>query len=123
MPYDQERLNLKEAIWVEDSKTKLKESAALYMAQVGSMSPVAKPFRGVDSDIFEIRVDHRTDTYRTVYAVKRGEWIMYRFVIQSNRYLSRDIQAFYHTRIQLVSAISSCLGCTSVSLHKISWGV
>ena len=58
---------------------------------------MAKPFRGVDSGIFEIRVDHRTDTYRTVYAVKRGEWIMYRFVIQSNRYLSRDVQAFYYT--------------------------
>ncbi len=42
----------------------------------------------------------------------------------------RDIDVDYYkalriflARIQLVSAISSCLGCTSVSLHRISWGV
>lgn len=56
------RLNLKEAIWIGDSKTKLKEfpesvqkdiGDALFFAQAGSMSPAAKPFKGVDSGVFE----------------------------------------------------------------------
>ena len=76
------RLNLKEAIWIRDSKTKLKEfpesvqkdiGDALFFAQAGSMSPAAKPFKGVGSGVFEIRADYRTDTYRAVYAVKIGE--------------------------------------------------
>ena len=37
------------------------------------MSPAAKPFRGVGAGVFEIRAEHRTDTYRAVYAVKIGE--------------------------------------------------
>ena len=78
---DHERLNLKDAIWVGDSKAQLKEfpqsvqkdiGDALFIAQAGSMSPAAKPFKGVGSGVFEIRADSRTDTYRAVYAVKIG---------------------------------------------------
>ncbi|MYK41802.1 MAG: type II toxin-antitoxin system RelE/ParE family toxin [Gemmatimonadetes bacterium] len=91
-----ERLNLKEAIWVGDSKAKLKEfpesvqkdiGDALFIAQAGSMSPAAKPFRGVGSGVFEIRVDHRTDAYRAVYAVKIGErvYVLHCFQKKSRR--------------------------------------
>ena len=78
---DHERLNLRDAIWVGDSKAHLKEfpqsvqkdiGDALFIAQAGSMSPAAKPFKGVGSGVFEIRADYRTDTYRAVYAVKIG---------------------------------------------------
>ncbi len=79
---DHERLNLREVIWVRDSKVKLKEfpqsvqkdiGDALFIAQAGNMSPEAKPLKGVGSGVFEIRGDYRTNTYRTVYAVKIGE--------------------------------------------------
>lgn len=90
------RLNLKEAIWIGDSKTKLKEfpesvqkdiGDALFIAQAGSMSPAAKPFKGVGSGVFEIRSDYRTDTYRAVYAVKIGErvYILHCFQKKSRR--------------------------------------
>ena len=90
------RLNLKEAIWIGDSKTKLKEfpesvqkdiGDALFIAQAGSMSPAAKPFKGVGSGVFEIRADYRTDTYRAVYAVKIGErvYILHCFQKKSRR--------------------------------------
>lgn len=91
-----ERLNLKEAIWLGDSKAKLKEfpesvqkdiGDALFIAQAGSMSPAAKPFRDIGSGVFEIRADHRTDTYRAVYAVKIGErvYVLHCFQKKSRR--------------------------------------
>lgn len=79
-----ERRNLKETVWVGDSKAKLLEfpkavqkdiGDALFFAQAGSLSPAAKPFKGVGPGVFEIRADHRTNTYRAVYAVKIGERI------------------------------------------------
>ena len=63
---DHERLNLRDAIWVGDSKAQLKEfpqsvqkdiGDALFIAQAGSLSPAAKPFKGVGSGVFEIRAD------------------------------------------------------------------
>ena len=78
---DHERLNLRDAIWVGDSKAQLKAfpqsvqkdiGDALFMAQAGSLSPGAKPFKGVGSGVFEIRAGYPTDTYRAVYAVKIG---------------------------------------------------
>ena len=93
---DYERLNLRDAIWVGDSKAKLKEfpqsvqkdiGDALFIAQAGSLSPAAKPFRGIGSGVFEIRADSRTDTYRAVYAVKIGErvYVLHCFQKKSRR--------------------------------------
>ena len=51
-------MDLREAIWIGDSKAKLKEfpqhaqkdiGDALFIAQAGSMSPAAKPFKGIGS--------------------------------------------------------------------------
>ena len=76
-----ERENLKQVVWVGDSKAKLLEfpeavqkdiGDALFIAQAGSLSPAGKPFKGVGPGIFEIRADYRTNTYRAVYAVKIG---------------------------------------------------
>ena len=88
--------NLRDTIWVGDSKAKLKEfpqsvqkdiGDALFIAQAGSMSPAAKPFKGVGSGVFEIRADYRTDTYRAVYAVKIGErvYVLHCFQKKSRR--------------------------------------
>ena len=93
---DHERLNLRDAIWVGDSKAHLKEfpqsvqkdiGDALFIAQAGSMSPAAKPFKGVGSGVFEIRADYRTDTYRAVYAVKIGArvYVLHCFQKKSRR--------------------------------------
>ncbi|MYH83774.1 type II toxin-antitoxin system RelE/ParE family toxin, partial [Candidatus Poribacteria bacterium] len=53
----------------------------------GSMSPAAKPFKGVGSGVFEIRSDYRTDTYRAVYAAKIGErvYVLHCFQKKSKR--------------------------------------
>ncbi len=108
------RLNLKEAIWIGDSKTELKKfpesvqkdiGDALFFAQAGSMSPAAKPFKGVGSGVFEIRADYRTDTYRAVYAVKIGErvYILHCFQKKSRRGIKtskRDV-ALIRRRLRL----------------------
>ena len=93
---DYERLNIREVTWVGNSKTRLKEfpeavqkdiGDALFFAQAGSMSPAAKPFKGVGSGVFEIRASHRTDAYRAVYAVRIGEriYVLHCFQKKSKR--------------------------------------
>lgn len=93
---DHERINLRETVWIGDSKARLKEfpqpvqkdiGDALFIAQAGSMSPAAKPFKGIGSGVFEIRSDYRTDTYRAVYAVKIGErvYVLHCFEKKSKR--------------------------------------
>ncbi len=93
---DYERINLREAVWIGDSKARLKEfpqpvqkdiGDALFIVQAGSTSPAAKPFKGVGSGVFEIRSDYRTDTYRAVYAVKLGErvYVLHCFEKKSKR--------------------------------------
>ena len=44
---------------------------ALWLAQVGEKHDKTKPLKGF-SGVMEIVSDFRTDTYRTVYAVKLG---------------------------------------------------
>ena len=91
-----ERINLREAVWIGDSKARLKEfpqpvqkdiGDALFIVQAGSTSPAAKPFKGVGSGVFEIRSTYRTDTYRAVYAVKIGErvYVLHCFQKKSKR--------------------------------------
>ena len=93
---DHKRINLKEAVWIGDSKARLKEfpqpvqkdiGDALFIVQAGKMSPAAKPFKGIGSGVFEIRSDYRTDTYRAVYAVKIGErvYVLHCFQKKSKR--------------------------------------
>lgn len=93
---DHKRLNLREVIWVGDSKVRLKEfpqsvqkdiGDALFIAQAGSMSPEAKPFKGIGSGVFEIRADYRTGTYRAMYAVKIGKrvYVLHCFQKKSRR--------------------------------------
>ena len=78
------RRNLKQVVWVGNVKKKLKQfpklvqkdiGDALFIAQKGGMPLDAKPLKYIGSGVFEIRVTHRTDTYRSVYSVKIGERI------------------------------------------------
>src|ERR1700736_5375678 len=54
---------------------------ALSVAQFGGKHPNAKPWRGEGPGVFEVVEDHRTDTYRAVYAVKfeRAVYVLHAF--------------------------------------------
>lgn len=54
---------------------------ALTIAAEGTKSDNAKPFKGVDSGVFEIALRHRGDAYRVIYAVKIGAdiWVIHAF--------------------------------------------
>jgi phage-related protein len=43
---------------------------ALSVAQFGGKHPNAKPWKGIGPGVLEVIADHRSDTYRAVYAVK-----------------------------------------------------
>ncbi len=55
--------------------------SALTIAAEGSKSDKAKPFKGVDSGVFEIALDYQGDTFRVIYAVKIGVdiWVIHAF--------------------------------------------
>jgi len=48
---------------------------ALWVAQIGSKSPNAKPFKGVGSGVLEVVADYDGDTYRSVYTVRLASGI------------------------------------------------
>jgi phage-related protein len=54
---------------------------ALTIAAEGGKSDKAKPFKGLDSGVFEIALKHRGDAFRTLYAVKIGVdiWVLHAF--------------------------------------------
>jgi phage-related protein len=54
---------------------------ALSVAAEGGMSGKAKPFKGVESGVFEIALKHRGDAFRAIYAVKIGAdiWVIHAF--------------------------------------------
>jgi phage-related protein len=44
----------------------------LRLVQNGETPDFAKPLRGLEGGVFELRVDHDTDTFRAVYVTKLG---------------------------------------------------
>ena len=78
-------------VWMGDSRKQLQSfppevrrsiGSALYDAQKGEKAPFAKPFKGVDSGVFEIAVRFDTNAYRAVYAVQTGKQIYVLHVFQ-----------------------------------------
>ena len=47
----------------------------LTVAAEGQKADIAKPLKGVGAGVFEVVLQYRTDAYRTVYALQRGEWL------------------------------------------------
>jgi phage-related protein len=43
---------------------------ALFVVQLGSTPPAAKPWKGLGSGVYELIEDHRGDTYRALYTVR-----------------------------------------------------
>jgi phage-related protein len=77
-------IQLRPLIWMGDSRKNIQSfpdevrsavGYALQLVQSGETPISAKPFKGVDSGVYEIVKRHDTDTYRAVYAVKIGERI------------------------------------------------
>lgn len=68
--------------WEGSSKKDFKEfpidvqkdmGVALFIVQLGSTPPSAKPWKGLGSGVYELVEDHRSDTFRAVYTVKMGD--------------------------------------------------
>lgn len=75
-------LEVRQAIWLGNSKKNLKEfpkkarqeiGAALFAAQCGQTAQHVKLFKGVGSGVFEIVERYDKDAYRLVYGVQIGE--------------------------------------------------
>ncbi len=59
---------------------------ALTIAAEGRKADIAKPLKGFGSGVLEIALKHRSDAYRTVYAVQLGEnlWVLHAFQKKSS---------------------------------------
>jgi phage-related protein len=54
---------------------------ALTIAAEGGKADIAKPFKGLDSGVFEIALPFRRDAFRVIYAVQVAEeiWVLHAF--------------------------------------------
>ena len=54
---------------------------ALTDAAQGAIADIAKPMKGLGAGVFEVALKYRSDTYRTVYAVRIAEkiWVLHAF--------------------------------------------
>ncbi len=75
---------LRPLVWMGDSRKNIRKfpeevqkavGYALQLVQAGETPLSAKPFKGVESGVYEIFKRYDTDTYRAVYAVKIGDKI------------------------------------------------
>jgi phage-related protein len=75
---------MKKLVWLVDSRAKMKSfpagvqddfGYALYAAQLGEMSPKAKPLHGLGSGVMEIAANNEGGTWRAVYTVSIGHSI------------------------------------------------
>ena len=55
--------------------------AALTVAAEDGKADIAKPLKGFGFGVFEVALNHRTDAYRTVYALQLGTdvWVFHAF--------------------------------------------
>lgn len=76
--------DLRQVCWLGDSRKQVRSfprevrkriGDALYDAQKGSKSPMAKAFKGGGGGIFEIAIRFDKEAYRAVYAVQIGKMI------------------------------------------------
>jgi phage-related protein len=75
---------MKKFAWLADSRARVKSfpagvqddiGYALYAAQLGEMSPKAKPLHGLGSGVMEIVANDESGTWRAVYTVSIGDLI------------------------------------------------
>lgn len=60
---------------------------ALEIAASGQTADIAKPMKGLGAGVFEIALEHKTDAYRSVYAVKLDDdiWVVHAFQKKSSQ--------------------------------------
>jgi phage-related protein len=70
--------------WLADSRSNVRSfpasvqddiGYALYVAQLGAMSPKAKPLKGLGGGVMEVAASDTSGTYRAVYTVSIGDSI------------------------------------------------
>ena len=75
---------MKRLAWLADSRARVKSfpagvqddiGYALYAAQLGEMSPKAKPLHGLGGGVMEIVANDESGTWRAVYTVSIGDLI------------------------------------------------
>ena len=75
---------MKHLTWLADSRSRVKSfpsgvqndiGYALYAAQLGEISPRAKPLHGLGAGVMEIAVHEVSGAYRAVYTVSIGDSI------------------------------------------------
>jgi phage-related protein len=75
---------MKKLAWLADSRATVRSfpagvqddiGYALYAAQLGEMSPKAKPLHGLGSGVMEIVANDESGTWRAVYTVSIGELV------------------------------------------------
>lgn len=61
--------------------------AALEIAATGEMADIARPLKGMDTGVYELRVAYRTDAFRAIYAVRIGTdiWVVHAFQKKSKK--------------------------------------
>ena len=61
--------------------------AALEIAATGEMADIARPLKGMDTGVYELRVAYRTDAFRAIYAVRIGTdiWVVHAFQEKSKK--------------------------------------
>ncbi len=76
--------NIRSVVWLGNSRNSLQEfpkqvrsdmGMALFAAQCGETAEHVKPFKGVESGVFEIAERYNKNAYRIVYGVQIGERI------------------------------------------------
>jgi phage-related protein len=72
---------------------------ALYVVQLGGNPGSAKPWKGLGSSVYEIREDHRGDTFRAVYAVNIGDAV---HVLHAFQKKSKSGIATPHPDVELI---------------------
>ncbi len=81
---------LRKLVWLADTLDTLKGfpvavrqklGFALYQAQIGGKHESAKPLRGFDTPVWEIRADAPSGTYRAVYVVhfRNAAYVLHAF--------------------------------------------
>ncbi len=99
---------MKKLAWLADSRANVKSfpagarddvGYALYAAQLGEMSPKAKPLHGLGSGVMEIVVNDESGTWRAVYTVSVGDSI---YVVHAFQKKSKSGIATPKSEIELI---------------------
>jgi len=99
---------MKNLAWLADSRANVKSfpagvrdevGYALYAAQLGEMSPKAKPLHGLGSGVMEIAVNDESGTWRAVYTVSIRDSI---YVVHAFQKKSKSGIATPKSEIELI---------------------